>query len=201
MSGSARHVFFKSADLVGYLCQFVEIRDAVALTRVSKIFKSYSARWEMISDFEPIKNIRTPDDNNYQPYYEFKVMSPLALIELWISWRDQGWGNRKGLIQIRLLRGSECLHEALPFPIADHSLRNDHAIYDRSDDIVREAKPGDTIDIQIYVGGGGGHALTITSFKALIDGKITHHAQLTKPTADHRITYCFYDHGTYYLDS
>ena len=80
-----------------------------------------------------------------------------------IVWQDQGFGNKKGSFRLKLVRnGEEVEGSAQKFGPAEHS--RDEVQLDFSDMCAHWVE-GDEIVAEVYVGGGGGHQLTIHEAK------------------------------------
>ena len=97
------------------------------------------------------------------------------------AWKDQGWGNRKGELFVRLMRRSEEVasdasapqHDEIIaerrdfFGLAEHKETSAMIVLGRSENVVKLARPGDWYRFMRRVGGGGGHRLHVTGFKAI----------------------------------
>ena len=90
-----------------------------------------------------------------------------------MRWKDQGWGNRKGKIWLRIIRGSELVLETDPWlcGLANHDWEEVTIPLTEEDDIVKKFKPGDHFQIMRDIGGGGGHHLMVRKFKLVIKHK------------------------------
>lgn len=85
----------------------------------------------------------------------------LASCEFRVSFKDQGWGNRKGRIHLKLEREGKVLHSAHVSGPGDaaHEWEDRTNIIAQDHDLVKESRPGDLLVLHRYVGGGGGHKL------------------------------------------
>ena len=106
----------------------------------------------------------------------------LDSIDIKLKWKDQGWGGRKGLIVLKLLRAdgdgnvSE-IAQCIPFGLAEHDWTFHEIILTKSHEIIytahekagniTKAQNGDIIQFHRHVGGGGGHHLYIKDFEAI----------------------------------
>ncbi len=86
----------------GYLCP----QDKVRLARTCKTFRQILPWFLLVrgDDFE----ISGPHGGNYcpEPYFSApKLPARVSHLEVSIRWKDQGWGNRKGMIEMELVRG------------------------------------------------------------------------------------------------
>ena len=73
------------------------------------------------------------------------------------SWSDQGWGNKKGRLFIRLFRNGSLIHTEDIFGICNRSNGQKNKSYGSNDQIVQKAEIGDNYKIFGRSGGGGGH--------------------------------------------
>jgi len=113
-------------------------------------------------------------DDEMHPLFEpapltIQTDEKLTKVTARCKWNDQGWGNQKGRIFIRLLRNSNVLGTVDLFGIAPHSEESLEKQFSEIDDVFKQniialQQPGDVIDVAYVVGGGGGHALTVSSF-------------------------------------
>lgn len=108
----------------------------------------------------------------------------LQFVTFW--WKDQGWGNRKGALFLRLVPSSpievispegdfsqeqEDGHRQLMPDNAEHEwIRVMLRVYPE-DPLRRLARPGDRYCLSYVVGGGGGHVLQATGFTLAFTGK------------------------------
>jgi len=113
-------------------------------------------------------------DDDMHPLFEPKPLTiqtdeMLTKVIASCRWNDQGWGNQKGKLFIRLLRNSNVLGTVDLFGIAPHSEESRTLEFSDTDaafkqNIIDLQQPEDEIDVAYVVGGGGGHALTVSSF-------------------------------------
>jgi len=89
-------------------------------------------------------------------------------IQITFTWKDQGWGYRKGRVIIKVLKNSEEL-----FVIEDWSNPAPHfkstvkKTYDVNHKYVKDLIEGCHFELWYVVGGGGGHSLEITDFSLI----------------------------------
>ena len=119
-----------------------------------------------------------------EPYFDGPPLpSTVRKLTLSLKWTDQGWGNRKGEIFMKLMRpvasggrrggtsrrGSdtqEVAEKRRIFGIAKH--QEETAKTEISDDpVVALAKRGDFYRFMRNAGGGGGHSLTVKNFRVV----------------------------------
>ena len=129
-------------------------------------------------------NLRGPDDGHFCPelYFEGPVMDQrMRSVSLEWAWRDQGHGNRKGMLWVQLVRGEEVMADSLEdYPnLAPHvnggagpvGRMERHEMKIRDHPVVNLSRPGDRLRFMRNVGGGGGHRLKVNNFKAKIELK------------------------------
>mmetsp|Transcript_3739 Transcript_3739/g.5099 ORF Transcript_3739/g.5099 Transcript_3739/m.5099 type:complete len:233 (-) Transcript_3739:1327-2025(-) len=87
-----------------------------------------------------------------------------------VTWRDQGWGNRKGVLVLRLIDSDGKTVETLNlFGIAEHHSTSPEKAFTVEDcPLLQKAKKGHRIEVHRYVGGGGGHQLYVSDFSVII---------------------------------
>ncbi len=110
----------------------------------------------------------TPESYFDGPDLTGKVKSFRASVE----WKDQGWGNRKGRLMVKLIRrdsGEKVIVENNNiFGIADHEwTKSSCKLVDNP--VVRLAEPGDFYRFERNAGGGGGHSLSVKNFTVLLE--------------------------------
>ena len=87
-----------------------------------------------------------------------------------MKWQDQGYGNRKGKIWLQIIRGEEMVFESSQAlcGLAEHEWETINIELTREDDVVNNLRPGDKYRFMRNVGGGGGHELHVSNFKAIV---------------------------------
>ena len=116
-------------------------------------------------------------------YFEGPVFTAkIKKVSLSIQWKDQGWGNRKGEIFIKLVRKeqkaqpasgpqtqvTEVAEKRQVFGIAEHELIVAKVTLGAGEPVVSESQPGDFYRFMRNVGGGGVHQLFVNNFKAIV---------------------------------
>ena len=119
-----------------------------------------------------------------EPYFDGPVLQT-AVKSLKVSvagWKDQGWGNRKGIIFVRLMRrpvepassgggtreeSTIVAEERDLFGLAEHMETSAERQLKESDTVVSLARPGDWYQFMRRGGGGGGHRLDVRGFRAV----------------------------------
>ena len=126
-------------------------------------------------------NKRGPDHGCFCPetYFDGPVMAQkMKSINMEWEWRDQGYGNRKGMLWVQLVRGEEVLVDSREdFPtLAPHvtgpvGMMKSEVLLIKNHSLVNLSRPGDKLRFMINVGGGGGHKLKVRNFKAKVELK------------------------------
>ena len=93
-------------------------------------------------------------------------------LSLSVTWQDQGWGNRKGELFLKLMRpvGTEqsvevAEHREL-FGIAEHYEKSAQIVI-QDHPVVTQAKKGDFYRFMRNAGGLGGHELRVKNFRVV----------------------------------
>lgn len=108
------------------------------------------------------------DDDETFPFLCITInMYQIDKIFVSFDWKDQGWGNRKGYLQLLLKRedGSVASSKILSEALADHDWQKMNIEIDSSEDVIQQYNPGYTYEVMRHVGGGGGHQLFVNDFK------------------------------------
>jgi len=97
----------------------------------------------------------------------------LKSVHVSCQWKDQDFGNQKGVMHVCLVRGgAELVHEDL-FGICRADGREGWKKVERhlgeTAAIVGQAQPGDIIYIKYRVGGGGGHSFHVRNFRCQLE--------------------------------
>jgi len=87
-----------------------------------------------------------------------------------VTWRDQGWGNRKGTLFLRLIdTDGKTLGTLDLFGVAAHHETSPEKTFTVEDcPLLQKAKKGHRIEVDRYVGGGGGHQLFVSNFSVIV---------------------------------
>lgn len=84
-----------------------------------------------------------------------------------VSWKDQGWGNRKGKV---LVSTSGTTTRVNLFGIADHSWTRRKVTCIDASNLLSKSSKGDEVQFFVHIGDGGGHKLSIKHLNmAIID--------------------------------
>lgn len=169
-------VLLRVAD---YLCP----EDTVRLAKTSSRFYSTLPRFLVMKgeNFHEVGPSYQESVRNGSPpelYFDGPPLtSTVKRLSMSLVWKDQGWGNLKGEIFVTLMRPSKregqkkCNPEVVVekrrvFGIAKHSEEAAKSEI-TADPILTLAQPGDFYRFMRNIGGGGGHSLTVTKFKAV----------------------------------
>lgn len=108
-------------------------------------------------------------------YFDGPILpSKVIKLEASIVWNDQGWGNRKGELIVRLMRPN-CTGE--PFQIAElwglfdtapHREMAANKEVDKDHPVIAKSKKGDFYRFMRRIGGGGGHTLKVKNFRVKV---------------------------------
>ena len=159
-----------------HIAAFLNPEDIVNLGRTCKRMHSvmpqvvlYDEEWRG-EDFK----IDGPRDGHFWPELYFDgpaLSSTVKKLSLSVIWNDQGWGNRKGELFLKLIRrdgsGENIVaeHRRL-FGIAEH-METRASVVIENHPAVEQARPGDFYRFMRNAGGGGGHSLTVRNFRAV----------------------------------
>ena len=94
------------------------------------------------------------------------ILKPDSKCHLRFTWRDQGFGNRKGKLRVRLvnvLTGDD-VASSKEYGIAPHVEEKVEESFDFNHGLVRNCVEGHQYIVEVVVGGGGGHALFLSDF-------------------------------------
>jgi len=113
----------------------------------------------------------TNADDNLHEFCRTQLSGPVTSLDLKVDWNDQGWGNQKGTLVVRLEHAGVRVFEFTPFPIAPHRPQVNSASLNASqcrEQKLDQAVAGDYLVVLRRTGGGGGHELEIRSFTGSI---------------------------------
>jgi len=109
---------------------------------------------------------------DFTPFGSMTLKSKPSHIDVYMQWKDQGWGNRKGEIQLQHTTGGatyKCGRGL--FGVAGHTMvASRYQLRPQNDEATcaffAAADAGTEVQFQCKVGGGGGHELNIDQFDA-----------------------------------
>ena len=114
---------------------------------------------------------RGPHDGHFVPrdYFQSPIMfSKVKKITMSFDWCDQGYGNRKGMIWVEVIRKGKVIANSMEDEdsyehVAPH--REEHKTIEiENTDLIRGIQKGDILMFRKNVGGGGGHSLSVKNF-------------------------------------
>eukprot|EP00466_Bigelowiella_natans_P000788 jgi/Bigna1/54151/estExt_Genewise1Plus.C_290052 len=88
-----------------------------------------------------------------------------------VTWKDQGWGNRKGSLALKLIDDTDgkIIESLNLFGIAEHHETSREETFTVENCLLlQKAKKGHRIEVHRYVGGGGGHELFVSNFSVIL---------------------------------
>jgi len=145
--------------------------------QVRRVCKSFTKLIPVISKHEWTFDRKTglgPDDDTYRCWEVLLDPTPqkIVQIEIEFDWKDQGYGNRKSCLSLRLLRQSafserELIADDVFAPLAPHEAEH-FSITLNSSSVVVLSEPGDSLELWRFVGDGGAHRLHVWNFKCRI---------------------------------
>ena len=161
-------------ELLYHLISYLNTKDAASLAQTCHYLRAHLPRFHVMrgQDFVCLG----PDDGNTAPehYFDGKPLeSTVRRLSISMEWEDQGFGNRKGRLYIKLMRPRSGSHNAAVmaekhdlFDRAEHSTVKVNCIM-TDDPVLTLAQPGDFYRFMRDAGGGGGHKLSVRSFIAV----------------------------------
>ena len=160
-----------------HLARFLHPEDIVRLGRTCKRMYSVMPRVVLTKEKWRGENFHIYEyygerDSSERYFDTPELPSTVKSLCLSVTWRDQGWGNRKGCLTLFLMRpvaNGETIRISVYgelFGIAEHYEKSAKVVID-SHPVVTEAKPGDFYRFMRRAGGGGGHELIVRNFRAV----------------------------------
>ena len=167
------------------VADFLEAEDTARLSMTCRRLRDLLPRFLVIrgKDFSVLGS-RT-GDLEVEPYFDGPRL-PAGVKRLTVSvvgWKDQGWGNRKGELFVRLMRPDPGEHPEKGkdegsrnmvaerrdfFGLAEHTETSARLEMDGTESVVGGARCGDWYRFMRRVGGGGGHELIVRGFRAVV---------------------------------
>jgi hypothetical protein len=153
------------------IVSYLDFESLVNLAAVSTYFAHLQPIEQKVLGFDfSIQQRR--NDPHYCPdlYFEIGLITPgLKRVTMDWSWKDQGWGHRKGEIWLELVRDlkvvANCKNEFKQ--LAPHEMQRRQMVVE-DHPVITSAVSGDTLRVTRNTGGGGGHALYVKDFQMTI---------------------------------
>ena len=182
-----------------HITRFLDPEDIVRLGRTSR--RIHSLMPQIIPTNEEWKGkdffVSGPYICPNELYFDGPVLSgSVKKLAMSVRWKDQGYGNKKGEIFVKLMRPKAGCSDPTPpstsrpledeqiieiaerrqlFGIAEHYWKREHTVI-CDHPVVSKARPGDFYRFMRYVGGGGGHELKVRNFRVVVTGfRIIYH--------------------------
>ena len=80
------------------------------------------------------------------------------------KWKDQGWGNQKSRVAVKVMNGSDEVFRIEDWNKAPHIKETVNVMYDKDHYFVKNLVAGCRLELWYVVGGGGGHRLEVEDF-------------------------------------
>ena len=158
-----------------HIARFLDPEDIVRLGRTCKRMYSVMPRVVLFNEEWRGEHflIHSPVVCCPELYFDAPTLNnTIKKLSLSVIWNDQGWGNRKGELFLKLMRPvsngepMEVAEHRRLFGIAEH-FETKPSVVIANHPVVTQARPGDFYRFMRYVGGGGGHSLTVKKFRAV----------------------------------
>jgi len=165
-----------TGDDLRYIAEFLRYNEVNELSDTCTAIKAELPYFKVIKG--PVIREMGPHYGHWIPTVYFdgpKIQAPVKKLYLSLTWRDQGWGNRKGKIWIQLCKPIgqstiEIIDEDKDiFDIAPHEEKTCKKALTQNNSIVKSALPGHFFRFMKNIGGGGGHQLHVRRFEAIIE--------------------------------
>lgn len=162
--------------LLHRIISFLHPEDIVRLGRTSRRMHAMMPEVSLITELwkGPDFDISGPSSGRCTPelYFDGPILpSTVKDLQLSVVWRDQGKGNRKGELFMKLMRPTAngepmqiAGHPSL-FGFAEHHKTKAHKVIRKDHPVVAEAKAGDFYRFMRQIGGGGDHELKVKNFQ------------------------------------
>ncbi|XP_028408790.1 uncharacterized protein LOC114531355 [Dendronephthya gigantea] len=156
------------------IVKYLSPEECVRLSRTCKRLNQILPRFVRFSG-KPFK-IKGPSGGHWAPekYFDGPVLEKKVKgMRASVQWKDQGWGNRKGRLMVKLMRRDSGQNKVIAennnmFGIAEHKMKSDTCkIVDHP--VIKLSEPGDFYSFERNAGGGGGHTLTVKEFSVLLE--------------------------------
>ena len=153
------------------IVEFLPPLDIIHLSRTCKQLHQILPSYFIISALDFQKCVQKAPHFCPEKWFDGpKIDKKIRSITISFEWKDQGWGNRKGNVWLKIIREEEVILETNSSlcGLAEHKWSDVTVHLGKEQNIVSEFKPGDKYRFMQNVGGGGGHNLHIKNFKAFL---------------------------------
>lgn len=86
-------------------------------------------------------------------------------LQVSFKWTDQGWGNQKGRVAVKVINGNDEVFRIEDWSVAPHIKETVSVMYDEDLYFVKNLVAGCRFELWYIVGGGGGHSLWVEDFR------------------------------------
>jgi hypothetical protein len=163
------HAALQNKDILQLIFSFLDFKEAATAHIVCKLF--HSIHKYAFYNGPRLKSFPGEYSDTDKLYFALPpLISRISRIQMTINWVDQGWGNRKGNVMIRLVNHRD-LNETTtfnPFGVAAHEWTEQKVVL-RDEQVVKNAKAGDIVEFWRHIGGGGGHTLSVEKFQIVLE--------------------------------
>jgi len=90
------------------------------------------------------------------------VQGRCVKVQYAFSFKDQGWGNKKGAVFAVLWRGMDVVARNQLGHVCEHEWTENSGVVGPAEDVLALYQPGDELGIAYRCGGGGGHVIYIS---------------------------------------
>merc|ERR1719167_724719 len=170
------HLEFLPDLVLKCIFQYLDSKDCMCLIDASPYFESFRRFLPKYQDITHGElNARGPNYGHFEPETWFDI-SPMyqgiKSMDISFSWKDQGWGNRKGEVWVQLLRKRQVLADSREkfYKLAPHELE-ERTFEIKKHPVVDLLRRGDTLRFMYNAGGGGGHRLEVKNFRVRLNLK------------------------------
>jgi len=205
---------FEINDIFCHILSFFTPEEDYLIRGVSRAFSMQLPRWAC--KHGPNFNLFATQQDEYKLYFSLpplpsSVTAPsasnnntsaidvpiLRRITASCEWKDQGWGNQKGTIVLKLIRTKDSKSLLIAkvdlFGLAEHKLHTVKCLItskgisrektpegsvipeesfdekNKTGNIIKLARSGDVLEFWRYIGGGGGHKLAVSNFTVMLE--------------------------------
>jgi hypothetical protein len=155
------------------IAEYLSPKECVQLSMTCKRF--YKVLPQFVCFHGDNFEVSGPFRGHWAPYFDGpKLRGKVKSFRASVRWKDQGWGNRKGRLMVKLVRSvSETEKNVIAennnlFGIADHEWTESSCFF-VNDAFVKLAEPGDFYSFERNAGGGGGHSLRVEKFTVILE--------------------------------